>query len=82
MQLICFQPVNHGILLDKAFVKIFLINFVDHAESLPQKTIIPEVSSLLTTAIQEHNVQLHLHKATKTTISLQVIQNLIQDFFL
>jgi hypothetical protein len=64
-QLIRFKPVNHGILLDEALLKIFLVYFVDHAESLPQKTVIPEVCSLLTAAFQEHNAQLHLNKSSR-----------------
>jgi hypothetical protein len=61
-QLICFKTMNHRVLLNKGLLKIFLVHFVDHTESLPQKTVITKICPLLTAAFQEHNAQLHLHK--------------------
>jgi hypothetical protein len=55
---------SNFLLLHKAFLKIFLMHFVNHTESLTQKTIIPEVRSFFTTAtaFRKHNAQFHLHQ--------------------
>lgn len=34
-QLVCFETMNHRILLHKTFFKVFLKNFINHAKSLP-----------------------------------------------
>jgi len=46
--------------MHKALFKIFLVYFVDRAETLSQKTIILAIGSLLAVRFQKHNAQLHL----------------------
>jgi hypothetical protein len=59
-QLVCLQSVDHGVLLHKALLKVLLVDFVYHTETLSEKPIVTQVCSLLAAALKQHDIKLHL----------------------